>query len=91
MILMFVDHKPYAGTILCSICILFHFILTAALRESSNIISIFYTKKMRNSKVTRWPMVTMAALDVNSDRLVPEPHALVSDATEFLSNLKTGS
>lgn len=79
------------GIILPHICILFHSILTAALGSSSNIISIFKTKTLRHQKVIEWPKVTVAALDVKPDRLVSEPHALISDATECISNLKAGS
>lgn len=82
------NHTP--GTVPPSIHILFH---SSSQKpwEKVLILSPYSTrKKLKHWKDIGWPKAPVTALDVNPDRQVPEPYALLSDATEFICNFKTG-
>lgn len=83
---MFPDHKPYAGTLLHKHT-LFHAVLTAALKESSNLISTLLIKKLRHRKLTGLPRTCWQPQGLKADRLLPEPHARSSDAVGIRCSL----
>lgn len=79
---MLTDHKPCAGTLLLRTHILPHSIPTAALEESSNLISTLLITRHR--KLTGFPRTQWPLQMLNADRLLPEPCALSSDVMKII-------